>query len=571
MLVPANADKLTPTMGRYRRASVAGRNTRTRLFNQARAAGAAAVGAAGSAPSWIREQAARYLDPVAPGNQVAAALAAPAVAAGAAGYYAGGAGGPPPAPRRARPPPHQAANPHARAVRNLMPQFARNGRGRRGRRYNSGRYRRKSSSRRRVSTSRRRAPVGTTKWKKKTISKRKSFGKKRRLSSSFRAKVKQVINSGPQVTKYFKLTSTDSDITTPMQATLINDAYSTFKQYRPSEWVYPAGNTSEYIEGDDGGRQRAQTALRGQVIFPFNVVRRASDLATLRGDADTMDASVPTMPFRGNCYNPTYCAVRCGWVPGETRDNPGVISRFPGVSRCEHGFGFIKNMRTCRAVAHSIWGNNNASYIKQMIFVALGTKGKRDPTALLSNGWKFKGVDLRNDPDPVSHQLSYKQLAMIRKQFVFTKRVSTEVRPPTRPAATLDSVERLGVGVRGEGFMFGKTNYKFKLPKKHTINPEANAIDGDPVRTLPFLNSKTVFDTGETFQKSWIPFIFARGDSYEARTDGAGLGFDDAWTTNTTAGSGPAPNPPGTRFENQSACPAFFCDFKVAIRDEMEK
>jgi hypothetical protein len=119
--------------------------------------------------------------------------------------------------------------------------------------------------------------------------------------------------------------------------------------------------------------------------------------------------------------------------------------------------------------------------------------------------------------------------------------------------------------------LFGKTNYKFKLPKQHTISADANALDGDPVRTLPFDETKTVFDSQECFQKTWIPFIFARGDGYEHRIDGAGAGFDQPWTINTTAGSGPHPLPPDVRYEDQTKLPAFFCDFKVSIRDEMEK
>lgn len=548
-------------MGRGRRAHARGRRTRAR-FDEHQAV-ALVKGAVGTAGNFIRQ----HLDPTAPSNQVANIVAAP-IAAGGAGYALGAAtrpDGPPDLPRRARPSPGAFAAGGAARNLNRMPGYA--APRRRGRRApRRGRYRRRSGRGRFRSYSKRKA-VGKGRINQRKMTRSKRFKPSLKISKRFRAGVKKVIaTSAPQIVKFFKMQQAPGlNPSFPMSA-LISTADDCFQPQRPDSCLYPAGSTSSFVSGM---ARRDATSTQGMMFFPFNHVRRADSIAELAGAYPAADPGPPPTQdprayFRGNYYHPTYCAVRCGWLPGENRDAPGKTA-IPSVSRVEHGFGYIKNMKKLVAVCTAYFGGFDEAKMRQALFTVLGTKGKRDQLCMISGtGWTQKMIDLRNVPSVVDQELAYRNIKALNSCFVITKRVYTEMRPQVTVSPTAESgVAAVASGKRGEGALFAKTQYKFKLPSKHTICADANVGDND----WPNINTAPDTPTDVFIRPSirtWVPFIFCRGDSLNAQQTAP---YDNPLYKNMVAGG-----PVGTATaEEQATLPSFYCDYKVGIRDEMEE
>lgn len=432
--------------------------------------------------------------------------------------------------------------------------------GKRARRSRSG-SRRRSRGNWRVYSKRK--PVGFKgSVRKRVMTDKKRFKPSLKVTKKFRRAVKKVIaTSAPQVVKFFRLTQTAAAVPGEPHATIIGTADEAFSPQRPDSMVYPAGSNSAFISGQN---RREQTGQRGLLMFPFNIVRVAQKVDELK---TASLASDPVPHFRGKYYHPTYLAVRCGWLPGESVGAPGTTN-IPTVSRVEHGFGYITNFKKLEGICTAVYGTMNPYTIRQALFLVLGPKGKRDQLCMISGtGWTQKSIDLRNEADTTKVEAAYHSVKALHTCFRIVKRVYTEIRPQVKEAVAAGGVAAVASGLRGEGVMFGKTQYKFKLPSKHVIRPKC--LDGgyiasghmsmneDSITGSPFVSGETVFQMPP--QRSWIPFVFARGDAVNTRTD-----FPDSLDTKKAmiAGNG------ATTSDNMCA---FYCDWKVGIRDEMEE
>jgi len=429
-----------------------------------------------------------------------------------------------------------------------------------------GRRRNSRGRRRSFRSYSKRKPVGFKgSVRKRVMTRSKRFKPTLKVSKRFRKSVKHVIaTSSPQVVKFMQMGQTASTLPNLPKALAIGSSVACFQPKRPDSMMYPAGSDSAFITGS---ARRSQTATRGMMWFPFNHVRRATTTTQM---ALATDAGDPIAYFRGNYYHPTYCAVRCGWLPGEKLGFPGKTS-IPSVSRVEHGFGYITSWKKLESVCTALFGGLTEATMRQALFTYLGTKGKRDQLCMISGtGWTQKSIDLPKIIDATSTELSYRNIKALHSCFRITKRIYNEIRPQVKQSAgAAGGVASVASGLRGEGVMFGKTKYNFKLPSKHVIRDKCNdgslvgqghlsvgnPVDGIPAS--PFVPENTPFQY--PLQRGWIPFIFARGDSENARVDGD---FSATVHQYQVAGDGA---------DTCDLLPAFYCDYKVGIRDEMEE